>query len=349
MDTVKRTMAAAAVAALCAGGARPAETGPDAEARVTECRERARAADKAEALAVAGRDGWIFFTGELRHMGAGRFWESPDGAGRSPLIAITNFHAQLTRLGIGLLVVPVPPKVVVYPDRLLERPGPARWDVHHRAFYALLRDAGVPVLDLTDEFIAARDGDGTNGPVYCRQDTHWSPRACAIAAERIAAEIRKFPWFGKVPGTEYRRQAEVREITGDLWTLLGRADLPKESVTVRTVSRREGDAWEPPKEDEDSPVVLLADSHGLVFHAGGDLHASHAGLADHLSAALGFDVDTIARRGSAANSVRLSFARNLVQKPGYQERKKFVVWCFTAREFTESGAWQAFRITRRTE
>ncbi len=40
----------------------------------------------------------------------------------------------------------------------------------------------------------------------------------------------------------------------------------------------------------ESPVLLLGDSHALVFHAGEDLHGSGAGLADHLALSLGFPV-----------------------------------------------------------
>ena len=44
-------------------------------------------------------------------------------------------------------------------------------------------------------------------------------------------------------------------------------------------------------DERQSPVLLLGDSHVLVFQAGGNLHARGAGLADQLALELGFAVD----------------------------------------------------------
>ncbi len=61
--------------------------------------------------------------------------------------------------GIELLVVPVPPKAAIYPEKVV--PG---FDVRTadpapvlRHFYEELRAAGVDVLDLTPLFIQNRD------------------------------------------------------------------------------------------------------------------------------------------------------------------------------------------------
>jgi alginate O-acetyltransferase complex protein AlgJ len=87
-----------------------------------------------------------------------------------------------------------------------------------------------------------------------------------------------------------------------------------------------------------SPVVVLADSHGLVFHAGEDMLARNAGLSDHLALALGFPVDLHATRGSGATPTRIAFYRKVRRDPAYLPSKKVLVWLFSAREFTES-AW----------
>ncbi|HUU68982.1 MAG TPA: hypothetical protein VM186_05630, partial [Planctomycetota bacterium] len=67
-----------------------------------ECAAKAAAADKAGTMVVQGKDGWLFFAGELRHIGAGRFWgenaaavskaTKPEDA--DPLPAILDFKAQ---------------------------------------------------------------------------------------------------------------------------------------------------------------------------------------------------------------------------------------------------------------
>ena len=47
------------------------------------------------------------------------------------------------------------------------------------------------------------------------------------------------------------------------------------------------------------PVILLADSHGLIFSAGGDMHTTGAGLGEQLAHELGIPVTA-----HAAMSVR---------------------------------------------
>ena len=51
---------------------------------------------------------------------------------------------------------------------------------------------------------------------------------------------------------------------------------------------------------------------------------------------LGFAPDLIGTRGSGATAVRVSLYRKGRSDPGYLAKKKVVVWCFAAREFTEA-------------
>jgi alginate O-acetyltransferase complex protein AlgJ len=85
--------------------------------------------------------------------------------------------------------------------------------------------------------------------------------------------------------------------------------------------------------DANSPVLLLGDSHTLVYH---DFLAERAGLLDQLALQLGFAPDLIGTRGSGATPVRINLYRRSVKDPGYLAKKKVIVWCFAAREFTEA-------------
>ena len=85
----------------------------------------------------------------------------------------------------------------------------------------------------------------------------------------------------------------------------------------------------------------MGDSHCLVFHAGGDLHGTGAGLADQLAAELGRAVDVIGVRGSGATPARVNLLRRAKADPSYLANKKWIIWCFAAREFTESAGWSA--------
>ena len=345
--------------AACAPPVRAAERAPwrSADAFRAACAALADAADKADRMVVAGRDDWRFLTKELRHVGVGEFWggaavkvsraNNPKYA--DPLPAIVDFNDQLKKLGIELLLVPVPPKAVVYPGNIRAgiwggRPQ-RRLDAQHETFYKLLRKKGVNVLDLTLRLLRARCGEAWR--TYCKQDSHWSGAGCITAARAIAKALKGRPWLKDVPKLKLASGTRVIEITGDL--VLGAEEkLPKEKVMVRLVGTKTEAGLEPVEADRKSPVLLLADSHGLVFHAGGDMHAKGAGLADQLAFELGFAVDLLAVRGSAATAARASLYRRGRRDKDYIKGKKLIIWCFSAREFTEgSSGWRKLPVVKR--
>ena len=344
--------------AVCAPAARAAEQPPVPRAKAfrAACAALADAADKADRMVVAGRDGWRFLAGELRHVGVGEFWgkaaakvsraRNPKYA--DPLPTIVDFNNQLKKLGIELLVVPVPPKAVVYPEMILkDADSQLRLDTQHEAFYKLLREKGVNVLDLTPKLISPRCGIAKAARrTYCKQDSHWSGLGCITAAQAIASTLKGRPWLKDVPKLKLASETRIVEITGDL---AQGADekLPKEKLVLRFVGKKTDAGLAPVEPDRKSPVLLLGDSHGLVFHAGGDMHAKGAGLADQLALELGFAVDVLAVRGSGATTARVSLYRRGRRDKGHIKGKKLIIWCFSAREFTEgSGGWRKLPVVK---
>jgi hypothetical protein len=288
-----------------------------------------------ESMTVAGSDGWLFLRSELRHIGVGTFWgeaaakvskaSSPDKA--DPLPAIVDFNAQLKALGIELILAPVPCKALIYPEKL-SGPAAGRMDTVHQEFYQQLAAKGVKVLDLADAF--AKEKAKAAAPVlYCKTDTHWSPYACELTAKLVKERLGSRAWLQAKPGA-FTTAAEKRTIVGDLTDGKGSEELP-----VRVVTGADGTATE----DKASPIILLGDSHTLVFHAGQDLHGTGAGLADQLAAEMGIAVDVIGVRGSGATPARVNLLRRAKADPAYLAGKKVVIWCFAAREFTESSGW----------
>lgn len=329
----------------CNGGA--AQVPVDTNALFAQWAELAQRAAEQGTIVVEGREGWLFFGPELRHLGVGKFWSEEAAAvsrarqpeWADPLPAILDFHRRLRELGVELVIIPVPPKAIVYPDKVPSSiewsdEVPPRLDVRHQAFYTLLRENGIDVLDLTEVFLSNRSHP--KGHMYCQQDTHWSGIATTLAAAQIALMIRSRAWFEDVPKTTFSEEWKSVEIAGDLWTALEEPSRPKEQVTLRFIRS------EP---DPESPVVLLGDSHTLVFHAGGDMHAEGAGLADQLALELGFPVDLSGVRGSGATAARINLLRRGQADPDYWANKKLVIWTFAAREFTESDGWREVPIS----
>lgn len=340
-------------------GARPISAA-EVDAFRALIRNKASAAVKAYDISVAGKNGWLFFAPELRHIAAGKFWgaeaarvsQSSFAANADPLPAIIDFKQQLDRAGIELLLVPVPPKAIVYPDMLWDKAAAKgavpRLDVSHQAFYDQLNQSGLRVLDLTSELMASRSD--AQGPTYCKQDTHWSGRATVLAARRIASTIANREWLQNKTKRSYTQQWKRVRIAGDLWPG-PESGIVQETVPLRFVgspvnvkpgsrTQTAKATLQPIATDRNSPVLLLGDSHTLVFHEGGDMHAKGAGLPDQLALELGFPVDLIGVRGSGATPARTTLMRRARTNPNYLKGKKLVIWCFSAREFTESSGWQ---------
>jgi len=300
---------------------------------ITLCREKGAAAEARTDLAVAGMDGWFFLAQELRHLGVGPFWGTnalhasratqPENA--DPLPAILDFHQQLKTAGIRLILLPVPAKAALYPDKLDAQLAPAPNLANaDTEFLALLRQKGIDVLDLTETLLARRDEQ-----MFCKTDSHWSGLACVLAAQKVAERLK--------PEANWTREnflAETRPVafTGDLVS-----NTPvTESIPLRFVTTAAG---QPVKPSRTSPILLMGDSHCLVFHAGSDLLATGAGLPDQLALELGLPVDLLGVRGSGATPARLSLMRQARVNPDYLKSKRVVIWCFTVREFTESSGW----------
>ena len=326
--------------------------GPDIDTLIgpfrTDLARLASDAETADRIGVTGRDGWVFFGPELRHLSLGRFW-GPDATAVSrsrrpedadPLPAILDFKRQLDDLGVELLLVPVPPKAVVFPEKVSDTiaiPIPVpRLDPVHQQFYERLRTDGVDVLDLADLFIAERFHP--DGPLYCRTDTHWSGTGCTVAAAAIADVIRGNVWYDEFNIHAYGASWYSTTITGDL-TREGGVPWLQEELRLRGVVTGTGRDRSPVSPDPNSPIVLLGDSHNLVFHAGDDMHATGAGLPDQLAFELGLPLDLVAVRGSGATPARINLLRRAQADPEYWSRKRLVIWCFAARELTESDGW----------
>jgi len=113
-----------------------------------------------------------------------------------------------------------------------------------------------------------------------------------------------------------------------------------------TVQRASANAqsFEKIETDTDSPLLLLTDSHGLVFHSGGDMLMEGAGIADQLTHSLGMKLDLMAMRGSGS-SVRRELARRFLTSDD-EQKKKVLVYIFAARAFTESRNWSPVPLER---
>jgi alginate O-acetyltransferase complex protein AlgJ len=285
-----------------------------------------------DARVIAGEDGWLFLASELRHLARGTDWihpaTPPEPAHADPLPALRLLKRQLDELGIPLIVVPVPAKAAIQTDALPGGPLPP--PQRPAPFVARLQEEGFHTVDLRSLFAEAKHVT----QVYCKTDTHWSPRGAELAAEHVARRVRDVANLEGIPTIELESQGfENITFQGDLTE----AGDPTETLMARRVQRTDGEDIR----QETSPILLLGDSHTYVFSDGGDMHARDSGFLEHLALELSLPIDRMANRGSASTPPRMSLFRKASRDMDWLENKRAVLYVFTARELTESlNGWR---------
>lgn len=281
--------------------------------------EKAETAAARKEAFVAGSEGWRFLPSEL--LFADKL-ETPD---LEPIIqpavdAITDFSGQLKQAGVALVVVPVPPKVLVHGSALgIDESEQLRMRGGWQKIMETLASRGVQVLDLLQAYRES------NELMFCLRDTHWSGPGMKAAVERLLPVL-------KAAGVS--TIAQINE--PDSWQDFSiKGDLGGDAEKVKLLFPKDAGM-----KDVTSPVLLLGDSHVLVFHQGGELHTTGAGLPEQMASILGGMPEVVGVRGSGATSSRVQLARTIKSKPGYLENKKIVVWVFAGREFTEADTWK---------
>ncbi len=278
-----------------------------------------------------GSGGWLFYKPDVQYLVEPcRLDSVPEN---SPVRAIVRFRDQLASRSIGLLVIPMPAKPSVYPDRLAARslPGGSLGWTHTQELLELLGRAGVETVDLRDSLVLWR-GQSAG---YLKRDTHWSAAAARKAAELVAARILASD-PGIVGSTEYLTRPVSIDRRGDLVRMLEAPSLertlPAEPVECDQVyAKRTGELY---TDDPHSPVLVLGDSYLRMYQTD---EPNAAGFIAHLARELRTSLTSIVNDGGASTLVR----RQLARSPDLLAGKRLVIWEFVERDirFGAEG-WQ---------
>ncbi|HUS80669.1 MAG TPA: hypothetical protein VM283_05325 [Armatimonadota bacterium] len=292
--------------------------------------------------AVVARERTLFYRPSLDFTLAPGFMRAPFGEGH-PVPAIVAFRDSLRRQDVELVLLIAPGKESIYPEWLSRRyqlgdGPPSNQDM--QAFLDAMQRAGIPAIYPAEALWRGK----LSGPMYLREDTHWTPEGMALAVDELARALGEGPAGPGGPTT--RALAVTRH--GDLYDMLGLpgylpAPLPPETVTVQQVVDASGRPVEP---DAESPVVLLGDSFTNIFSVAAMGWGDHAGLGEQLALRLGGPVDIIALNDGGVNTARM----NLARRPDALAGKRVVVWQFAARDLVVSnGQWRLIEIGARRE
>jgi alginate O-acetyltransferase complex protein AlgJ len=301
---------------------------------------------------VKGRRGWLYFRPALDYVTGSGFLEPKALARQSaggptfearpqpdPLIAISDFAAQLAERGIGLVVVPIPVKVALHPEGLasgLDDDLPLANPSFGR-FIERLAAMGVPVYSPGPRLAQARREKPWTQ--YLRTDTHWTPQAMEFVAEGLATLLnRSVPLPESRRAVCTRREAWVRG-RGDLAALIKvpmrREIFSPELVRTQQVVGEDGQSW---TADPAADVLLLGDSFANIYSQSALGFGESAGLAEQLAYYLGRPVDKLAINAGGPSAGRKQLAADLAGGTDRLAGKRLVIYQFSERELS-SGDW----------
>jgi len=262
---------------------------------------------------MTGKDGFVFATDGLAALGANSKTGTPRH--QAMVAAITAYAEKLRAAGVELVIAPVPPKPVIYPDFLGTEPvvKDRRYAAYLPLLAAELEKAGVRVADATKALRSDRFNKG--GASFPRTGLVWSPAAVATTARAVQAAAKK--------------SAAVKSLARDKTIVSRDAALTQngETFRARSVGWAQGDRLVPATvAKEGAPILVVGDDHAAAHRSEG----VNASLADQLSLAFGTPVETRATPGLGWNEAAAMFT------PSADSPTKLVVWCFSAAQFLDS-------------
>jgi hypothetical protein len=292
--------------------------------------------------AISGADGWAYYGPDVRYLGERYFRDcKPEGPTDDPADVIADFAGQLDRRGIHLLVVPVPSKPSIAPERLRSGLGPnLALSVHTRRFMAELRGRNIDVVDLYSPLVRAQGEQLDRPRLYLAADTHWTGEGAHLVASLLAERVRAVAGMKAFrPERNYHRELvtvarhpdipRMSRLPGEVTAF------PAESTTAYRVLDEEG---EPYVDSDDAEILLLGDSFSRIYQTD-DPEA--AGIIANLAFELHTPLTSIVNDGGASTLVRQELARNLDLLRG----KRIVIWAFAERDlrFGMKG-WQKIAL-----
>ncbi len=299
-------------------------------------------------------DRWLYYRQDVEFLVQPSPLDARSAKLDNPIQAILRFRDQLKAKGVELLVVIVPGKPSIYPERLTGRKSRAGNSIrsHGKVILDSLAKLGLHTVDLYTPLLTAKVGDADLGPLYLNDDTHWTPRGAELAAAVIALNVRLLADAGVIDigenKEEYVASDSLADRIGDIGEMSGLnkfGTFKVQKVTGHVVSQQSiSKRIEPPadslsdsvavydttktpfKDDfRKSKILILGDSFSRIYQTDAPVNA---GWIAHFAMNLDCPVSSIVSDGGASTLVREKLAR----KAGVLKGKKLLIWEFVERD-----------------
>lgn len=313
-------------------------------------------------------DPWLFYRQDVEFLVQPSPLDVRSAKLDNPISAISKFREQLKAKGVELLVVIVPGKPSISPERLTGKDATAPTFGHGKKILDSLAALGFNTVDLYTPLWNAKADDAKLGALYLNDDTHWTPRGAELAAREISAKVRELANSGAVnigPETmNYVATDSVADRMGDIGEMSGLNKfsvfksqrvvghvVSQETVTERAAAPTAPDSADSAIATADSstaavaPQQVIYDTTRTPFKDDfrkskililGDSFSRiyqtdapvNAGWIAHFAREMKRPVSSIVSDGGASTLVREKLAR----KANVLKGKKLLIWEFVERD-----------------
>jgi len=305
--------------------------------------------------AYPGNNRWLFYRPEIEYLTGPGFLQPKVLKARSrdrgdfgnvqpnPITAITQFHDQLAKRDITLIVMPVPAKPMIYPELFASGgqhfPVPLQ-NPDYSSFCAALAQKGISVFDLSDTLIKEK----AHAAAYLKTDTHWTPDAMAHCAQALAAHLTQQRQLPVMPPVVYTHTTKHVENLGDIAVMLklpaDQTYFSREDEVIAPVLQPDGTSWQ---SSPNADVLLLGDSYCNIYSLAGMGWGEGAGFTEQLSAALQRPVEKIVMNAGGAYAARQQLYKEMMRGKDHLLGKKVVIYEFAVRDLS-SGDWRLYDL-----
>ncbi len=305
--------------------------------------------------AYVGVPGWLFYRPEVDYCTGKGFLNkdslklrarsgdsSTEAIRPDPRAAILDFRDKLKARGIELIVMPIPVKPMIQPDKLSPRYS-AGADViqnpSYNEFVSEMTAKGVRILDVSADLIAQKKS--LNRPQYLETDTHWTAEAMECAAKSLATYIQQEKLLAAGVEADYQRGNKDITNLGDIAEML---KLPadqniykKQTLTINPITKG-SESWVP---DKSSDVIVMGDSFFNIYSLDGMGWGSGAGFVEQLSYELKHPLDKIVINAGGSFATRKELDNRMKRGQDPLAGKKLVIYEFAMRDLMV-GDWQIY-------
>lgn len=229
-----------------------------------------------------------------------------------------------------LVVIPVPMKVDVYADYLLEPPDEQLMSLYPD-FVERLRAAGIETVSLHEKFHQVRDTE----LLFLQRDTHWTPEGARLAARTVAEALPEL----KGQSTYATDQVETTTYSGDLLNFVRMSTWLAPKLREKDLINR----YETVPATEQGADALFGERAPPLLLVGSSYTAIDAwNFVGFLQEALSREIVTVAVK---AKGPIYAMRQYLQMPPSGVEKVDTVLWEFPVRELLRQdqrlAAWQA--------